>query len=48
MKNRSLYLDEGCGFSFPFLLISYFYVCFCLRKQRNVSEKGYNLLLNFR
>ena len=45
MKNRSLYLDEGCGSSFLFFLISQFCVCFCLRKHRKISEKNYEIAL---
>lgn len=46
MKNRSLYLDEGCGSFFLFFLISHFCVCFCLRKHRKNSGKGYKIVLN--
>lgn len=45
MKNRSLVLDEGCGFSFLFFLISHSCVCFCLRKHRKISGKGYKIAL---
>ena len=39
MKNRSLYLDEGCGSFFLFFLISQFCVYFCLRKHRKIRKK---------
>ena len=45
MKNRSLYLDEGCGSSFLFFLISQFCVYFCLRKHRKIRKKSYGIAL---
>ena len=45
MKNRSLYLDEGCGSSFLFFLISKFCVYFCLRKHRKIRKKSYEIAL---
>lgn len=45
MKNRSLYLDEGCGSSFLFFLISQFCVYFCLRKHRKIRKKIYEIAL---
>lgn len=45
MKNRSLYLDEGCGSSFLFFLISQFCVYFCLRKHRKNRKKSYEIAL---
>lgn len=44
MKNRSLYLDEGCVF-FLFFLISQFCVYFCLRKHRKIRKKSYGIAL---
>ena len=45
MKNRSLYLDEGCGSFFLFFLISQFCVYFCLRKHRKIRKKSYEIAL---
>lgn len=45
MKNCSLYLDEGCGSSFLFFLISKFCVYFCLRKHRKIRKKSYEIAL---
>ena len=45
MKNRSLYLDEGCGSFFLFFLILQFCVYFCLRKHRKIRKKSYEIAL---
>lgn len=45
MKNRSLYLDEGCGSFFLFFLISQFCIYFCLRKHRKIRKKSYEIAL---
>lgn len=43
MKNRSLYLDEGCGSSFLFFLISQFCVFFVCANTEKLAKKAMEL-----